>query len=171
MKRDSKRYHLDYPNREVKESFLTYFFREFTRQDVATGARILERIAETVDKDDPDGLIRELKSLFASIPYHLFQEGKEAYYHTVVYLILKLSGARIVSEEPTNLGRMDAVLETAGRVTVMEFKVGSAREALAQIKEKQYHQKYLTTGKTIVLMGIGFDPQQRNIGDYLVEMV
>ncbi|MGE5343193.1 MAG: PD-(D/E)XK nuclease domain-containing protein [Candidatus Omnitrophota bacterium] len=53
----------------------------------------------------------------------------------------------------------------------MEFKIGSASEALAQIKEKTYYEKYLGKGKEIRLMGIGFDPEKRNIGDYLLEKV
>ena len=33
----------------------------------------------------------------------------------------------------------------------------------------KYHEKYLNRGKGIVLMGIGFDPQKRNIGNYKIE--
>ena len=40
-----------------------------------------------------------------------------------------------------------------------------------QIKQMRYHEKYLNSGKDIVLLGIGFDPQDRNIGNYLVEML
>lgn len=169
LKNDERKYRLDYPNREVKQSFLTYLFREFTRQDVVFSTRILERIAKTVRDDDPEGLIRELTSLFASIPYQLFTGANEAFYHMVVYLVLKLSGAVIVSEAPTNLGRMDAVLETEKKVYIMEFKMGSEREAIDQIKEKNYHEKYLNTGKEIVLLGIGFHREKRNIGGYVME--
>jgi hypothetical protein len=51
----------------------------------------------------------------------------------------------------------------------MEFKMGSEQEALEQIKEKKYYEKYLGKGKEIVLMGIGFDPEKRNINNYLLE--
>ena len=33
----------------------------------------------------------------------------------------------------------------------------------------KYYEKYLGTGKEIVLMGTGFDPEDRNIGNYLLE--
>jgi hypothetical protein len=51
----------------------------------------------------------------------------------------------------------------------MEFKMGSEQEALAQIKEKKYYEKYPGKGKEIVLLGIGFDAEKRNIGNYLLE--
>lgn len=53
----------------------------------------------------------------------------------------------------------------------MEFKVGKEKEqeALEQIKEMKYYEKYLGKGKETVLMGIGFDPEERNIGNYLLE--
>jgi hypothetical protein len=56
---------------------------------------------------------------------------------------------------------------TAKKIYIMEFKVGSEREALEQIKEMKYHKKYLGRGKEIILLGIGFDPGERNIGNYL----
>lgn len=171
VKDDENRYHLDYPNREVRQSFLKNLFREFTRQDGAFSSRMLERISEKVKADDLEGLLQETKSVFAAIPYHIFIDERESYYHTVVYLILKLSGARILSEDPTNLGRMDAVLETEKRIYIMEFKMGSEQEALAQIKEKGYHEKYMNSGKEIILAGISFDPEKRNIGVWTTETI
>jgi len=61
------------------------------------------------------------------------------------------------------------VLETAKKIYIMEFKVGSSEEALTQIKEMKYYEKYLGSRKEIVLLGIGFDSEKRNIGNYLVE--
>jgi hypothetical protein len=33
----------------------------------------------------------------------------------------------------------------------------------------RYYEKYRGSGKEIVLMGIGFDPDRRNIGNYQLE--
>jgi hypothetical protein len=33
----------------------------------------------------------------------------------------------------------------------------------------KYHEKYLDRGKEIILLGIGFDPEKRNIGNYVLE--
>lgn len=165
----TRSYMLDYPNLEVRNSFLVYLIQDFTREGRVFSNRLLERVARIVEEDDIDGLMTEMRTLFASIPHPIFVDKLEAYYHTVVYLILKLAGADIVAEESTNLGRMDAVLETAKKIYVMEFKMESPGEALAQIKTKKYYEKYLNSGKEVVLAGIGFDSRQRNIGEYIIE--
>jgi len=164
-----KAYHLSYPNKEVRDSFLTYLLGDFSRKDMSFNSRFLERINELVKAGDMDGFIRESKSLFASIPYNIFISDKEAYYHSIIYLILKLAGAEVRCEEPTNTGRIDAVLETGNKIYIMEFKMGSEHEALEQIKKMKYYEKYLAGGKKVVLLGVGFDVKQRNIGNYLLE--
>ncbi len=68
--------------------------------------------------------------MFASIPYNIFIGEREAYYHTVIYLILKLTGASVRAEDPTNIGRIDATVETVNKIYIMEFKMGSAAEAM-----------------------------------------
>ncbi len=42
-------------------------------------------------------------------------------------------------------------------------------KALAQIKAKGYSEKYQTKGKKIVLIGIGFSSEKRNITDFFWE--
>ena len=169
LKREKKRYRLSYPNKEVRDSFLTYLFQDYTQKDMALAGRVIDRVVEAIEENSMDRLMEELKSLFASIPYHIFIGEKEAYYHTVIYLILKLAGADVKSEDPTNIGRIDAVFETETRVYIMEFKIGSEQDALEQIKEMKYSEKYLSRGKEIVLVGVGFDPEKRNIGGYVQE--
>jgi hypothetical protein len=166
---EEKTYELSYPNHEVRNSFLTYLLGEYTQKKSGVNTRLLKRIGKAAAADDMDRFVRELKSLFASIPYHIFIGDREAYYHTIIYLVLSLNGAEVRAEDPTNIGRIDAVLETGKKIYIMEFKIGSEQEALAQIKEMKYYEKYLGKGKDIVLMGIGFDPEERNIGNYLLE--
>jgi hypothetical protein len=166
---EEKTYELSYPNHEVRNSFLTYLLGEYTQKKSGFNTRLLKRIGKAVEADDMDRFVRELKSLFASIPYHIFIGDREAYYHSIIYLLLSLYGAAVRAEDPTNIGRIDAVLETGNKIYIMEFKIGSEQEALEQIKEMKYYEKYLNKGKEIVLMGIGFDPEKRNIGNYLLE--
>jgi hypothetical protein len=164
-----KTYHLSYPNQEVYVSFLTHLFGEYTQKDMSFGTRLMERVKEAVEAGDMDRFIGEIKSLFASIPYNIFIGDREAYYHSIIYLILTLSGAEVRTEDPTNIGRIDASVETENKITIMEFKMGSERDALEQIKKMKYYEKFLGKGKPVVLMGIGFDPEQRNIGNYVLE--
>ncbi|MBU0763880.1 MAG: PD-(D/E)XK nuclease domain-containing protein [Bacteroidetes bacterium] len=82
---------------------------------------------------------------------------------------MKLLGFEIETEILTCDGRIDAVIKTENYIYVIEFKLGSAQEALQQIKKKQYALKYKTEQKEIVLMAIEFDVEKKNIGEYLLE--
>ena len=46
--------------------------------------------------------------------------------------------------------------------------MGTSDEALLQIEERKYYEKYLSSGKTIQLIGVGFDREEKNISDYKV---
>lgn len=49
------------------------------------------------------------------------------------------------------------------------FSTGTPTFLMHQIRDKEYHLKYLSSGKQILLLGIGFDIGQKNIGDYPLE--
>jgi hypothetical protein len=51
-------------------------------------------------------------------------------------------------------------------IYIIEFKVDDNGGALKQIKEKNYHQKYLARGKTIYLLGIDFSSEEKNISGF-----
>jgi hypothetical protein len=68
------------------------------------------------------------------------------------------------------LGLIDAVLELDSIVYVVEFKLSTGAIALQQIRDKQYNQPFLGSNKTIILLGIAFDPAQRNIVDWQREI-
>jgi len=169
FKKEKKKYRLSYPNKEVRDSFLTYLFQEYTEKGLEISSQVVERLVEAIDNDDLHRLMEEIKSLLASIPYYLFTHQKEAYYHTIIYLILRLAGAEIRSEESTNIGRIDAVMESEHIIYIFEFKMGDEREALEQIKRMKYAEKYMSGNKRIVLVGVGLNAEQRNIGNYVKE--
>ena len=96
---------------------------------------------------------------------------REQNYQTAVYLIFALMGQFVQTEVHCATGRADCVLKTADTVYLFEFKLsgnGSAEEALAQIKEKDYAAKYMANGKKIVLIGSSFDEKMRTIKDWKV---
>lgn len=162
-----KKYILNYPNLEVKESFLKNLLTNFANKPNL--GVLVGKISEAIEKDNIELFFTHLISLFAMIPHHIFIENKEAYYHTIIYLILTLMGVRIKTEVNTNKGRIDAVVETEKQIYVMEFKLGSAEKALEQIETMKYYQPFLSSGKEITLVGIGFDVEERNVKSYLVK--
>jgi len=162
------KYILSYPNQEVKESFLKHFLASYTSEEAGTvGSKILD-LVEAIKNHRLEEFFTIIRSLFAMIPSELFIKDREAYYHTVVFIILKLVGVDmgIDAEVHTNKGRIDAVLETLDMVYVLEFKMGTSAKALAQIESMGYHEKYLSSGKKIKLIGVGLDSKERNISDY-----
>ena len=88
----------------------------------------------------------------------------------MVYLVLRLLGFTIYAERITNVGRIDAVLELADKVYILEFKMTTSQIALDQIRSKQYAQPFLGGTKTVILVGMAFDKATRNIIDWKHEV-
>jgi hypothetical protein len=165
----SRMYYFSYPNKEVKESFIKHLLSQFSGKLPNEIGSVAFQINRNIQSGEIDAFIDIVKSLFASIPYNIFETEKESYYHSLIYLILTLAGINIQAEVQTNIGRTDAVIETDDTIYIIEFKIGSADSALKQIKEKKYFEKYLQSTKTIKLLGIGFDTANRNIGNHILE--
>lgn len=159
-------YMLSYPNQEVKESFLKHFLADYTVDGAGTIGRKMMDLAECIGKNELENFFMIIKSIFAGIPSHIFIKEREAYYHTVIYLILALLGVHIEAGVHTNKGRIDAVVKTDETIYVMEFKMGTSDDALSQLENMKYHEKYLSSSKKIILLGIGFKKQERNISQY-----
>lgn len=75
-------------------------------------------------------------------------------------------------EDATNHGRIDMTLKFQQRVYIFEFKVVELvpeGSALQQIKDKAYAEKYRELQQPIVLMGVEFSKDERNIVAFEVE--
>jgi len=162
-----QRYHLSYPNEEVKSSFLKNLLAEYTDKPVfLTENTYTDKIREALEVGDLEAFFRVLSSLFASIPYQI-AGTQESYFHTVVHVVLTLTGFVVHSEIPTNQGRMDAVLDTGARVYVFEFKLREGAEAaLGQIRAKGYPERFRSAGKPLTLVDVAFDVEAKNVQEW-----
>jgi len=161
---DTPLYHLGIPNQEVKISLLGSIADFMSKQSNTT---ILKgEIYDSLMKSDFKMLEVKFKSLFASIPYNLFTNNKmyeyEGYYTSLFYAYLKALGIELVGEDVTNRGRIDLTIKMPNSIIIIEFKVDGS-DALAQINEKKYHEKYLDLDLPIYLVGVVFDTKERNI--------
>ncbi|MEZ4860057.1 MAG: AAA family ATPase [Caldilineaceae bacterium] len=164
-----EKYILGYPNREVAEAFSQYLLADYLTGDTGQPhLALLTELQTALSGQDVVRFIKLLQSIFAGIPYTLFLEA-EAYYHSVVYLVLRLLNFQIDAEKLTNVGRIDAVLELDNLVYILEFKMSTAAVAIQQIRDQGYAENYQGSGKTIVLLGIAFDKEKRNIIDWQSE--
>jgi hypothetical protein len=164
-----QRYDLGHPNYEVAQAFQQYLLAEFIHISTSQiGAILLSDLREALETHRIERFMAILNTLFSSIPYTLFLP-EEAYYHSIVYLVLKLLGFSILAEPLSSQGRTDAVLELPDKIYIFEFKMSTAQIALDQIKARGYDQPYRASGKPIILIGIAFDRDKRAISDWRSE--
>ena len=68
--------------------------------------------------------------------------------------------------------RLDTFVETKNFAYCFEFKLdGTADEALAQIDAKEYLLPWAGGGKKLFKVGVNFDYEKRNIGDWKYAVV
>ncbi len=162
-------YVLSYPNKEVRVSFTESIL---TRLYLGDGESKHKKIRSKLNRGEVEEAIEIIKSVFSEIPYTLMKKKKldEADFHILFYLIVSSSGVGIKSEILAAKGRIDALIETRDRYYIIEFKCNqSPDKAIQQIKEKKYYEPYKNRGKEIILIGINFSTEDRNISDYKVE--
>ena len=112
-----------------------------------------------------------IKRIFLNVDYDI-KISYEKHYQSIFYLIFQLLGCRIQVEYKTDKGRIDAIMITKTNVYIFEFKVDkSAEEALQQIDNKMYYERFIPLNKPIYLIGVNFDNERRNIGEYLIKML
>ena len=76
----------------------------------------------------------------------------------------------IDAEIETIDGRIDAVIKTENNIFIIEFKANqSAEKAIQQIKTKKYALKYANDKREIIMLGINFDTEKKQIEDWKLE--
>ncbi len=163
-------YDFDYPNFEVSASFNDFLLTRFSEVGDECPS-LTERLSIAFNEGDLAEVFNILPVFFASIPNTIVIQN-EKYYQTIFFTLFSVLGTIIHAEVSTNIGRIDAVVENAQTIFVIEFKLrDTAEAALAQIREKKYYEKYLAAGKEVKLIGVAFDEETRNIGKWLVEVL
>ncbi len=162
-------YRMDFPNAEVESSFTIYLLASLNDGHIDKADYLLINIRDTLRNNNIEKFIELINILFKGISY-IIADNKEKYFHSIFYIIVKLLGFHIETEVMTIDGRIDCVISTDKYIYVIEFKAGQdAKTALQQIKEKEYHKKYLTEKKSVTLMGINFSIENKKIDEYLTE--
>jgi hypothetical protein len=165
------RYFLDFPNLEVELAFEAYLLDEYSSVNKENVAVFATDIAIMLENGDIDGTMKKMKSFFDNIPCDI-QIESEKYYQTIFFIIFRLVGLFIEAEARTSTGRIDAVAQTEKYVYIFEFKLNrSAAEALRQIHDKAYYQKFLNSGREIILIGAKFSTKKHNIADWQTEVL
>lgn len=155
---------LRHPNEEVSESFTRFLLAEITNLSTGTVRSIALDVRNALKTKDKAKFQAAINPIFSSIPYHIFNKGKEAYYHSVMHLVFMMLHYNIQSEISTNVGRIDSVIALWNEVWIFEFKLNSTAEiAYNQIVTNNYAGQYLNSGKEIYGVGVNFDSDKKCI--------
>lgn len=164
---DNSLYQLDFPNKEVRQAFFGSLIEEFAKLEPSSVSFISLECHFYLDKQDLKAFFKIINIFFAKIPYSLFNQGDEGTYQAIFLSLLEVMEIRTRAEEQTNLGRIDLVVEMKKVIYIFEFKIDkNAEEALQQIGEKKYKEKYLNHNKEIATIGINFSSKKRTISDW-----
>ncbi|NJM94903.1 MAG: AAA family ATPase, partial [Cytophagales bacterium] len=159
---------LGYPNEEVKNALLRSLLVEYACTPDSQAKPLVSKLQRAFARNDLPAVFQCLNALLAKIPYDIFEDHLESYYHSILYLTFSLLGYYTQAEVHTSIGRIDAVVETADHIFILEFKVNDkAEKAMQQIKDRKYYQRYLDQDKPIYLIGVACN--QKEINEYLVE--
>ena len=162
-------YSLGFPNKEVRNSFNAKLAKAYAGEDMSISSAQMKCL-RALYANDLEAFFTSMRVFFANIPYDISPRAPEETYQAIFCAILYFIGVGVTPEVHTNEGRIDAVMEIPDYVYVMEFKRDkSASEALKQIKEKKYYEKFLNSGKKITLIGVNFDSEKRTIAEWVVE--
>lgn len=165
-------YFLDFPNREVGESFLEFIMPRYARPTTNDGIVLsATNFFEDLLNRDIDTFMHRLQAFFASIPYDLTSKYTyEVHYQTVMYILFKLLGYYIHAEYKTSDGRIDLLLQTKTDTYIIELKVnGTSQEALQQINDKKYSLPFTLNDTKLTKIGVAFNKDKHTIEDWLIE--
>jgi hypothetical protein len=171
-------YRLTYPNLEVRMSLGESLLNHFTNFPIQKEEN-LSAVYEALGKADIDSLRSIFHAFFASIPHEWYRKnrlaGYEGYYASIFYCYFTALGLDVIAEDTTSHGRIDLTVRMGSRVYIIEFKVAGKKNdspnALKQIKEKVYHDKYRQKGIDIYLIGVEFEKVERNIINFEWEKI
>jgi hypothetical protein len=169
---DAEIYTLDYPNREVRQSYMEVLLNNYVQNELETGKVLAYNLHQILENNELDKLQSFLNTIFKSIPYEIWQKENEHFYHAIIHLTFRLLGVYVESQVQTSDGRIDALVQTKKYVYAFEFKLnGSAEKALQQVKDKGYLQPYLHQEKECIGIGVNFSVEQKRVQEIIWEVI
>ncbi|MBD5204078.1 MAG: AAA family ATPase, partial [Bacteroidales bacterium] len=162
-------YRLGFPNEEVSQGFWDFFIHAYFLEAGGNGMYSLSALTRDIGDGDVDRFMERLGSLIADTPTG-GERNKEIHFHNMMSIIGKMLGYRVHTEVVSSLGRCDMVLESRRYIYIFEFKINkSAKQALAQIKEKGYAAPYMADPREKILVGANFSTETRTLTDWVSE--
>ena len=162
-------YTLDIPNGEIRIGLMRSLLPGYLAHNTLKGNTTIARMYLAIAGGDMDGALRLLQEFLSTVPY-CDNTNYEGHYQQLFYIIFSLFGMYVDVEVRTPKGRVDVVMRVAGKLYVIELRLGrSAEAAMAQINLKQYPERFSLSGLQVVKVGINFDVEKHTLGDWVIE--
>ena len=162
-------YTLDYPNLEVSYSFANSLMEQYLQVPEDRSQTLFSKLPDALEEGNIEDAMNALRQFLAGVPYDIIKET-ENYYQTVVFLIFKILGLNCRAEVRIATGRIDTLVEAGDFVYCFEFKLNKGADtAMAQIADKDYLLPWKGSGKRLYKVGVDFDHETRNIGEWKYE--
>ncbi|MBP5683611.1 MAG: ATP-binding protein [Bacteroidales bacterium] len=169
---DFDQYIIGFPNKEVRYGFSESLIKNYIEEDIGFNNDIFRRsVVTAIKEDNPEILLTHLQDFLRKIPYPDADPDKypEWYYQNLLYAILATCGLNIQTEIRTSDGRIDFVVFSPKSIFIFEFKLNkSAEEALSQIDEKEYAQKFSFENRKIWKIGVNFSSEKRTVDEWKI---
>ncbi len=163
-----KEYRLGFPNKEVENSFFNFlrpYYLTSQGRDKQFSAR---SFLADLRSGNPDEFMKRFKAMLDDNSYEI--AGKmEIYFQNSMNLFFRLIGTNTEVERATSRGRADIVVYTGAYIYILELKVdGSAEEALKQINDRGYADRFVLDRRKVFKIGVNFSSATRSIDRWVI---
>ena len=159
-------FQLDYPNDEVKYGFIESLAPDYVGTQEGGSPLDIRSFCIDLENGDTDSLRDRFTAIYARLPYGS-GDYLERDFQNVIYIVFILMGQFVQAEIHSAKGRADVVVELKNNIYIFEFKRDkSAKEALAQIEEMGYADRYAADPRPVIKIGANFDSDKRALTEW-----
>ncbi len=151
---DGEPAYLDFPNREVAESW-TYDILELGELAPERDGRVLAELRTHLERGDVSAFAARLETFVFGFAHENLQG--EAIFRALLQALFRLMAVPTQAETSNWGGRADHEVHIGDRVYVFEVKYNRSKgAALRQIGERGYGRQHLGRGRTVTAVGLAF---------------
>ncbi len=153
---DGTHAHLNFPNREVAESWLCDILNMGAPEQVRhTLHPLLHDLRTCLEQEDVPGFAKRLETFAFGLARENLQS--EASFRTLLQSLLELGGLDARAEKSTAGGRSDLETRVGNKIYVIEAKFNRpVTAAHNQIRDRQYGREHLGRGLEVIAVGLAF---------------